>query len=128
VSEGNRIVMGHTAITNAYTQVAWTVVSDERDKELMGGVPLGLSFVNKLSPIKYRYKQDRADAQGQGPIRYGFSAQNTLAAEIQHAGQAVAVDAEDPEKLRLNDQALIAALVNAVNELTARIATLEAAK
>jgi hypothetical protein len=110
--------MGSTDATNAYIQVAWTVVSDERDKEILGIVPLGLDFINKLSTIKYRYKQSRSDTVGHGPIRYGFSAQNTLAAEMDLAGESVVVDTETEDKLRFNDQAMIAALTNAVQQLS----------
>ena len=116
--------MGSTAVTNAYIQVAWTVVSDERDKTDFAPVPHGLTFVNSLKPTAYRYKENRAATEGHGPLRYGFKAQDVLALE---GNNPVIVDAEDPEKLRFNDQAMIAVLVNSVNELTARLEKLEAA-
>jgi hypothetical protein len=109
--------MGSSSATNAYIQVAWTVVSDARDKTDFAPVPHGLDFVAKLKPTAYRYKQNREDTEGHGPIRYGFKAQDVLTLE---GDTPVIVDADDAEKLRFNDQALIAVLVNAIQELNAK--------
>ena len=106
--------MGSTGVTNAYIQVAWTVVSDARDKTDFAPVPHGLDFVMELKPTAYRYKATREDTEGHGPLRYGFKAQDVLALE---GNTPVIVDAEDSEKLRFNDQAVIAVLVNALQEL-----------
>ncbi len=114
--QSNRISMGSTGVLNAYIQVAWTVVSDVRDKTDFAPVPHGLDFVCRLNPTAYRYKASREDTQGQGPVRYGFKAQDVLALE---GDTPVIVDAEDLEKLRFNDQSMIAVLVNAIKELKA---------
>ncbi|CAB4123695.1 Intramolecular chaperone auto-processing domain containing protein [uncultured Caudovirales phage] len=115
-TENNRVSIGSTSTTNAYVQVAWTVVSDARDKTDFAAVPHGLDFVSKLQPVAYRYKETRDATEGHGPTRYGFKAQDVLALE---GATPVIVDAEDADKLRFNDQALIAVLVNAVKELKA---------
>jgi hypothetical protein len=128
-TQSDRFCMGSTGVTNAYIQVAWTVVSDARDKTDFAPVPHGLDFVSKLKPTAYRYKINRETVSGHGPVRYGFKAQDVLALE----GDApVIVDAEDLEKLRFNDQSMIAVLVNALQELksivdeqAARIVALE---
>jgi hypothetical protein len=122
-TENNRFCMGSTGVTNAYIQVAWTVVSDARDKTDFAPVPHGLDFVNKLTPTAYRYKETRDATEGHGPVRYGFKAQEVLALE---GDKPVIVDAEDSEKLRFNDQSMIAVLVNAINELTAEVNSLKA--
>jgi trimeric autotransporter adhesin len=116
-TENNRFIMGSTGVTNAYIQVAWTVVSDARDKTDFAPVPHGLEFVNQLQPTAYRYKQTREATEGHGPIRYGFKAQDVLALE---GSNPVIVDAEDSEKLRFNDQSMIAVLVKALQELNAK--------
>jgi hypothetical protein len=115
-TENNRFVAGSTAVTNAYVQVAWTVVSDARDKTDFAPVPHGLDFVTKLKPTAYRYKANRSDTVGHGPLRYGFKAQDVL--ELEEANPVI-VDVEDAEKLKLNDQSMIAVLVNAIQELKA---------
>jgi hypothetical protein len=115
-TESNRLCMGSTAVTNAYVQVAWTVVSDARDKAEFAPVPYGLDFVAKLQPVAYRYRVNRGTTECHGPVRYGFRAQDVLELE---GPSPVIVDAEDPEKLRLNDQSMLAILVKAMQELKA---------
>lgn len=115
-TENNRVSVGSTSTTNAYVQVAWTVVSDARDKTDFADVPHGLDFVSKLQPTAYRYKETRDATEGHGPLRYGFKAQDVLALE---GDTPVIVDAGTPDKLYFNDQALIAVLVNAIKELKA---------
>lgn len=117
IAENNRLCMGSTGVTNAYVQVAWTVVSDARDKTDFAPVPHGLDFVSKLQTTAYRYKMNRTDVEGHGPVRYGFKAQEVMALE---GATPVIVDAEDLDKLRFNDQAMIAVLVNALQELNAK--------
>ena len=122
-TEDNRFCMGSTAVTNAYIQVAWTVVSDARDKTNFASIPHGLDFVNQLQPTSFQFRKSREDETPTGPVRYGFKAQDVLALE---GSNPVVVDAEDSEKLRFNESSLIPILVKAIQELTARIAVLEA--
>jgi hypothetical protein len=114
IAQSNYISMGSTSVTNAYVQVAWTVVSDARDKTDFADVPHGLDFVSKLQPTAYRFKETRDATEGHGPLRYGFKAQDILALE---GDTPVIVDAVDPDKLYFNDQSMIAVLVNAIKEL-----------
>jgi hypothetical protein len=124
-TQSNRIAMGNTAVTNAYVQVAWTVVSDARDKMNFTPIPHGLEFVNQLNPVSYQFIEDR-EAEipvPYGPFRYGFKAQDILALE---GNNPIIIDAEDPEKLRYNGEALVPVLVNAVKELSAKVDQLQA--
>ena len=121
-TQSNRFCMGSTAVTNAYIQVAWTVVSDARDKTNFAAIPHGLDFVNQLKPTAFQFKVSREDETPTGPVRYGFKAQDVLELE---GNNPVVVDAEDSEKLRFNESSLIPILVKAIQELTARLAILE---
>ena len=121
-TENNRFCMGSTGVTNAYIQVAWTVVSDARDKTNFAPVPHGLDFVNQLQPTAYQYKEDRETDVATGIVRYGFKAQDILALE---GDSPVIIDTEDLDKLRFNSDSLIPILVNAIKELTARLELLE---
>ena len=121
-TENNRICMGSTSVTNAYIQVAWTVVSDARDKTNFAPVPHGLDFVNQLQPTAYQFKEDRETDVATGIVRYGFKAQDILALE---GDSPVIIDNEDLDKLRFNSDSLIPVLVNAIKELTARLELLE---
>lgn len=113
-TQNDRVVMGTTAITNAYIQVAWTVVSDARDKNVEGPVPHGLEFVKGLKPVSYHFKASREDATSHGPLRYGFLAQDILALEGE---SGVIIDNTDSEKLRYQGESLVPVLVNAIQEL-----------
>jgi hypothetical protein len=128
--DNNRVQIGSTAVTNAYIQVAWTVVSDARDKTDFQPIPHGLSFVQQLNPVSFYFKESRDSDVKTGIKRYGFKAQEILALE---GDDAVIIDNEDSEKLRYNGEALVPVLVKAIQELsaanealTARIAALEA--
>lgn len=117
-TQSNHISLGSSTTTNAYIKVAWTITSDERDKMNFGDVPLGLDFVNNLTPISYQHKLSREDPEAHGPVRYGFKAQDILALE---GDNAVIVDSSDPESLRLSESNLFAVLVKAIQELKAEL-------
>ncbi|QDP67910.1 MAG: putative tail fiber protein [Prokaryotic dsDNA virus sp.] len=122
-TEDDRVVVGSTSVTNAYVQVAWTVVSDERDKTNFGTVPHGVDFVKQLNPVSFQFKVDRDTDVANGPVRYGFKAQDILALE----GESnVIIDNEDPNKLRYNGEALVPVLVNAIKEQQVMIDALTA--
>jgi len=116
-TENNRFCMGSTAVTNAYIQVAWTVVSDARDKINFAPVPHGLEFVKALQPTAYQFRTARDSEETNGGVRYGFKAQDVLALE---GANPVIVDNEDADKLRMVDTALIPVLVKALQELNAK--------
>jgi hypothetical protein len=115
--------MGSANVSNAYVQVAWTVVSDARDKTNFAPVTHGLDFVKQLNPVSYQFKETRESNVAHGPVRYGFKAQEILALE---GDNPVIIDAEDSEKLRYNGEALVPVLVKALQELTAQVETLKA--
>lgn len=117
-AENNRVIMGHVGVTNAYVNVAWTVVSDLRDKIVLGNVPHGLDFVNGLNPIKYQFRESRNSDAANGSIKYGFGAQDVLALE---GDEPVIVDAEVEDKLKITDSHLLPVLVKAIQELNAKV-------
>jgi len=124
-TEDDRFCMGSTSVTNAYINVPWSIVSDARDKTNIAPLHLGLDFVTKLEPVEYQRVDNREDKNATGPIRYGFLAQDILAIE---GDKPVIIDNEDPERLKMNDSAVIAVLVQAIKELKAELDTLKGAK
>lgn len=122
-TSSNLIVMGNNSHTAAYIKVSWTVTSDARDKTDFALVPVGLDFICSLTPVAYRFKASRDDSTPSGPIRYGFKAQDILAAE---GDSPVIIDNSDPENLKYNQDSMIAALTNAIKELKAEIEALKA--
>ena len=115
--------MGHVNIVAAYVQVAWTVVSDLRDKVVLGDVPLGLDFVRKLKPIKYQFKENRESNTTHGAVKYGFGAQDVL---VEEGDNPVIVDTEQPEKLKITDSHMMPVFANAIQEMADMIDQLKA--
>ena len=121
-TENDRVMIGSTATTNAYVQVAWTVTSDARDKTNVTTLPVGLNFVNQLNPVSFQFKESRECDTATGPVRYGFLAQEVLAAEGENP---VIVDTEVPDHLKVTNDHFNAVLVKAIQELSAKVDSLE---
>lgn len=121
-TENNRLVMGHTGITNAYVQVAWTVVSDERDKTEIEPLDIGLEFVRELQPKSFKFRVSRDSEETVGRKRYGLLAQDVLSLE---GNNPVIIDDEDPNKLKYCGESLVPVLVRAIQELSDKIDALE---
>jgi hypothetical protein len=95
-----------------------TAVSDDRLKENVTSFKRGLAELVNIAPILFGWRADTGLDQSKKNY-VGFSAQNVQAAmpEAVHAG--------DDGFLGVSDRALIAALINAVVELNARLIALE---
>jgi hypothetical protein len=116
--------MGNSSHTCAQIQIAFTTVSDVRDKCIFGIVPHGRSFFEKINPIKFAFK-DRITGlikDPEGKSRYGFSAQEILEAE---GDNPVIVSSENPDSLQMTNDHILPILVNAIKELNAEIDTLK---
>jgi hypothetical protein len=102
---------GASLITDAYGNV--TVSSDERLKDVQGQFTRGLSDLSKISPITYKWNGVSGfDTAG---LYTGFSAQNVQSA----IPEAVGTDSRG--YLTLSDRPILAAVVNAVKELSAKV-------
>jgi hypothetical protein len=112
--------MGNNAHTCAQIQISWTTVSDIRDKCIFGNVQHGRGFLQNLTPIEYAFKDRKTGCltDPDGKRRYGFSAQEVLAAE---GDKPVIVSTETPEKLQMTSDYLIPIVVNAVKELSSEV-------
>jgi len=132
---------GSDDIRAAHGNVTWATVSDERYKKDIADSEAGLSLINALRPRTFKYKTlgelpetfnafeaDSTEVFKNSDTNHGFIAQEVKAA----------IDADDSIKdgFRLWDDrddgsqevaeaALIPVLVKAIQELTARIETLE---
>ena len=124
-NQNNQIVIGNNVSATASINIAWTTISDIRNKNVIGPVPLGLDFVKQINPIAFTMKTSREDDTPNGEVHYGFSAQELLAIE---GDEPVIINKEDPNCLRYKDSDMTAVLVNAIKELTTRLEALEGAK
>jgi hypothetical protein len=103
----------------------WTVLyatngtiqtSDERLKRDVVDLPQGLSFLQSLRPVAYRWKEDTGNSQ----LRFGFIAQ-----EVEKEVPPDAALISRGEILGMNYSELIAPLIKAVQELSAQVAQLQ---
>ena len=121
-TNSNEIQMGNTSHTGAYIQIAWTTVSDARNKTNFKEIPLGLDFVSQLKPTSFEFKKERESNEADGIERYGFLAQDILELE---GDKPVIVNNNDKENLKYTSDHLIPVLVKAIQELTAKVEKLE---
>jgi hypothetical protein len=101
--------------------LTYGVVSDYRLKENVQPISSGLSRVNALKPSSYKWKESEAD--GEGFIAHELASVVPLAV----IGQKDAVNEDGSIKAQQIDLSkIVPILVAAIQELTARVQTLEA--
>ena len=66
-TQSNQIVVGNADHTNAHIQIDWTVASDKRDKTDVTPLDMGLSFINKLEPVTYKWDKRVKYEEGKTP-------------------------------------------------------------
>jgi len=109
------------SISTGGTTTAYNTSSDYRLKENVQPMQDALAVIGQLNPVTYTWKADGSDGQG------------FIAHELQAVvpdcvtGEKDAVDAEgNPQYQGVDTSFLVATLVKAIQELTARVAELEA--
>ena len=112
------MTLGNSSVSTLRCQVtSITALSDRRDKTDIVGIPIGLDFVNKLRPVKFKWATRDGNIKD-GKISAGFIAQevDTVLPNEVHG--------EDGEK-GISPMGIIAHLVKTVQELEARVKELE---
>jgi len=115
----NKVRAGDGNVTAAHVQVAWTATSDVRLKKDIADLDLGLPLLEALRPVSFKR------IGGDDTEELGFIAQEVEAAIPRPLGM-LSVDNLGTYGLRKDD--LIAVLVKAVQELSARVKELEDAR
>jgi hypothetical protein len=126
-------------IYNAFTvNATWTQTSDERLKTNIQSDTLGLSFINRLKPIKYTWKPSNeidqslpyykeVNERNTTTVMHGLGAQQVKAALDAEGVTTFAGWDEGPDGVQaISREMFITPLINAVNELTAQIEQLKA--
>ena len=122
----NEVTLGNDSITAlrcADTTIA--SLSDRRDKTDIVDSIFGLEFIEKLRPVQYTWKT-REGAAKDGSRRVGFIAQELQ--EVMPRGENSVLDLvyeANPDRLEVKHGNLLPVLVKAVQELSARVGTLE---
>ena len=112
VSTSNTVIIGNSAVTNIGGFAGWFTMSDRREKKDISDCNIGLTFIEKLRPVNYKYlKQDK--------ILNGFIAQ-----DVEHACDELGIEfggLTKPEnengRYMLSYSEFVVPLVNAVKEL-----------
>jgi hypothetical protein len=125
VNSSDKIRLGNTSVTVIEGQVAYSFTSDARDKKDIELLDAGLNFINVLKPVRFIWN---ARNDGIKDIQeVGFIAQDLLQAQ-KDTGITIPrlVHDEDPEHLSITSSSIIPILVKSVQELSAKVNTLEA--
>jgi hypothetical protein len=133
---GPRFVIGSPAVAeyqfrndgNATATTGWIVASDKRIKDNQQRIQNSLGRVARLTGLTYT-RNDITQMNGAPIISAGLLAQDVAAVlpeAVSIAGPAPANDPDGPGLMALNYDAVVALLVNAVNELKAKVDALEA--
>ena len=140
--QGNsNVTMGSSGgkIYNAFTvNATWTQTSDERLKKNIQNDTLGLSFINRLRPVKYEWKasneldQDNPYYAEENRRTIGVTMHGLLAQEVKTALDAEGVTTfagwdQGPDGIQsISREMFISPLIKAIQELSAKVAALEA--
>ena len=99
-------------------------LSDARDKTDVVNLPVGLSFIDSIRPVKFKWAS--RDGNGNdGKIRAGFLAQELQTASADATYLNLVMD-DNPNKLVAKYGNLIPVMVQAIKELSAKVTALEA--
>ena len=104
---------------------SWSFVSDARDKKDIEDLQLGVEFINKLKPRKFKWDLRDSDVD-KNKKASGFIAQEiqeVLDAEnIDYSG---IVDTNNPDQYMIAQANIIPMLVKSIHELSAKVKMLE---
>jgi hypothetical protein len=125
-TSSHNVTLGNSSTAALRCQVtSITALSDRRDKTDIVDLPTGLDFINKLRPVKFKWAM-RENSNNNGKVRAGFIAQDFDKAQV-GAEYLDLVMKDNPEKLEARQGHLIPVLVKAIQQLSQKVAALEAA-
>ena len=109
VESSNKVRIGNTAVNVIGGQVAWSNLSDIREKKDIQDISLGLDFITSLRPVEYRMKQgnDRTDM--------GFIAQE-IESLLGTGYNVLGIGEDETRTLSLRYTDFIAPMVKAIQE------------
>ena len=130
----NQITLGDSSVSGLRcNETSISSLSDQRDKTDVVNLPIGLNFVKSLRPVKFKWaRRDPNDLSkvddnnpNNGKIKAGFLAQELQTAVGRYTYLDLVMD-DNSDRLEAKPGNLIPVLVQAIKELEARVATLEA--
>lgn len=121
----NTIVIGNAAHTCFITKPSLSFSADERDKNVIGPVPLGLSYVNTLEPVVWQHCDRNTNLVVDQTCHYGFTATNLALGEV-NPNDPIIADTSNQDTHFMTNTDLLATMVNAIKELSAQVTSLQA--
>jgi hypothetical protein len=139
VTTGSRVIcLGDNNMLSAFMKISFTVTSDKRDKADITDFTHGLSWINKLRPVTYRWdmrsKYDDGIPDGskkEQKLNIGLIAQEELEIEKEHGfandKNDMLITTENADgNYGMEYERLVPILVNAIKELSVKVTALEA--
>jgi len=132
-SVSNTVTLGNASIATLRCAVtSITAISDARDKKDIVDIPIGLSFIEKLRPVSFKWAmrnlyEDPKFTGKQDIPEFGFIAQDLQSVQ-EETGVTVPnlVMDDNPDRIEAAPSSLLPILIKAVQELAARVQELEA--
>ena len=129
-----RIYQGNIIASYGPSDSGWSFSSDGRDKTDIVDLTLGLNFINKIKPRKFRWdfrdpERFPVDSKTNPDvlIRSGFIAQEVQEVlDEEGVTYTSIVNDKDPDKLEVSQTRFIPMMINAIQELSAKNEALEA--
>lgn len=120
----NEFTLGDSSVaTLRCQQTTITALSDERDKDNIQDLNLGLQFINSLRPVSFKWNM--RDGGQVGNKDFGFIAQELQQVQEDEGHVPGLVYDSNPERLEASYGKLLPILIKAVQQLTARVEELE---
>jgi len=138
-TDSNRVCFGNNSIADAFMKVSFTVTSDKRDKADITDFTHGLSWINKLRPVTYRWDMRSNYENGipdgtkkESRLNIGLIAQEMLEVEKEHGfandKDDMLITTENSDgNYSMKYERIVPILINAVKELSTKVTALEAA-
>lgn len=122
----NEITLGNSSVaTLRCQQTTITALSDERDKENITDLSLGLDYINKVRPVEFDWNT-REGSSWDGKHVAGFIAQELMSVEDEYNAEFLgSVLRNNPDRLEAGPAALIPVMVKAIQELSEKVKELE---
>tara|TARA_R100000655_G_scaffold48148_1_gene85513 strand:+ start:1203 stop:3791 length:2589 start_codon:yes stop_codon:yes gene_type:complete len=119
----NTVMIGNSSVTDVYMGDdgnAWSQVSDERLKRNIEDWNVGLDAINKLNIKQFQFKKDNVFGFDPDKVRQGIIAQEAIEALPEM------VKTNSKGWMTANNESMIWAMVNSIQELSTKVEELEA--
>jgi trimeric autotransporter adhesin len=107
--DSNHVKIGNSSVTQIGGQVAWSNLSDIRQKKDIDNITLGLDFIQSLRPVEFRL------INGNGRVDFGFIAQE-VEALLGTGYNVLGIGGGQGRTLSLRYTDFVAPLVKAIQE------------